>query len=522
MKHKNLNKMKIIHCNLIFKTVIAAACFAVGMIACDDMNSLHEKYLDRGMEVYIGAVDSLSVQPGLNKIGFKWKINADPRINKIVISWEESENSVMVKKDAAIPVVRTTEGEMWMEHILYDIPEAEYIFKFQIFDSADANSSKTVEVSGNVLGDVYVENLRNRNFKQIAKLETGEMQIDWELASSGTLLYTVVEYVNTGGETVSVEVPNNEERTLLEGLETGDEIELYTVHFPENGLETFRSIGRNYFMPKFERLIDKSRFAAAFKPGDNTTPHPGGSTNDWTKPITDFSVGNRNLAKIWDGGAANASNNRSILHSEDQSGNANATFKYPHHFTFDMGAEALLSRFKIWARSDNGAYTGHSPRFFELWATDAPKEIEDFSDLAAFEKYYRTTYVVQKNPANYADNNNADNQTKADPRCVNNNYLAPEPEPGIHNWQQDWVKLGDFEIVKPSGLAHNSSNDADKALWGSGSTNSPEALETCGFSFPLPESTQKYRYIRLVIKFPNWDNTNCINLGEVSFYGDDI
>ncbi len=507
--------------HIIFKLIIAA-CFAVIMISCDDMNSLHEEYLDRGIDIYIGVADSLSVQPGLNKIGFKWKINADPRISKTVIRWEESAGGTMVDKSATIPVVRTTEDEMWLEHVLYNIPEAEYIFKFQILDNS-GNTSKTMEISGSVLGDVYVENLRNRNFKSIAKLVTGEMQIEWELAPSGTLLYSVVEYVNTNGETVSIDVPNDEEKTLLKGLETGDEIELYSVHFPENGLETFQSKGRYYIMPKFERLLNKGRFVAAFKPGDNTTPHPGGGADDWMKSITDFGVGQRSLAKIWDGGAANNSNSRTILHTEDQSGNASARFKFPHHFTIDMGANAALSTFKIWCRADNGAFTGHSPRFFELWATDVPKELGDFADQAAFEQYYRTTYVTQKDPAKYAANdaNYTDKLTQVDSRCTTN-YIATTPAAGIYNWQEDWVKLGDFEIEKPSGLNYNSSNDADKALWGSSSTNSPEALESCGFSFSLPESTKKYRYVRLVIKFPNWQNTNCINLGEISIYGDDI
>src|SRR5690606_5139677 len=181
------------------------------------------------------------------------------------------------------------------------------------------------------------------------------------------------------------EVPNDEDNTLLTGLETGDEVEIYAVYLPENGLENFQSIPRLFTMPRFERLLDKSRFVAAFKPGDNTTPHPGGGANDWMKPISeaDLSPGNRGLDKLWDGGAANASNNRTILHTADQSGDANAPFKFPHHFTFDLGTDASLSTFKIWARAANPAFTGHSPRFFEIWATDVPKELEDFPDQAA-------------------------------------------------------------------------------------------------------------------------------------------
>jgi hypothetical protein len=491
---------------------MAAACFALIMVSCDDMNSLHEKYLDRGIDIYIGATDSISVESGLNKVGFKWKINADPRINKVVISWEEPEDGAMVKKSATIPVERTTDGEMWMNHVLYDLPEAEYIFIFQIFDSS-GNTSKTVEISGSALGNIYVENLRNRNFKSISKLETGQMMIDWELAPSGTLEYSVVEYVNTNGETVKVEVPNDEEKTYLEGLDTGDEVEIYGVHLPENGMETFQSIGRYYTMPKFERLLDKARFKDAFKPGDNTSPQPGDNINAWanTWPIGD----NRDIRQLWDNNARNDAVNgfRGILHTNDKSGDANPIWQFPHKFTFEIGTEATLTRLVYQARVDNGSFTGHSPRFFEVWATDIPKTIDDFGgDQAAFEKYYRTTYVIQKDPNNYVANdaNYTDKLSKVESRCVTNKFVASEPEPGIYNWQEDWVKLGDFEAEKPSGLPHGQRNDADNSVW------------TNGFDFSLPDVGKKVRYIRLVVKFPNWDTSNCINIGEVTFYGDDI
>jgi hypothetical protein len=59
-------------------------------------------------------------------------------------------------------------------------------------------------------------------------------------------------------------------------------------------------------------------------------------------------------------------------------------------------------------------------------------------------------------------------------------------------------------------MNHNQRNDADNAIWQE------------GFDFSFPETGKKVRYIRLVLKYPNWDHTNCINLGEITLYGDDI
>ncbi|KAA6324663.1 hypothetical protein EZS27_026033 [termite gut metagenome] len=59
-------------------------------------------------------------------------------------------------------------------------------------------------------------------------------------------------------------------------------------------------------------------------------------------------------------------------------------------------------------------------------------------------------------------------------------------------------------------MVYNQRNDADNAAW------------TEGADFNLRDLGKKVRYIRLVIKYPNWQNTNCINLGEITLYGDDI
>ncbi|MDR1221347.1 MAG: hypothetical protein LBL07_00520 [Tannerella sp.] len=484
-------------------TAILSVCLMISLLSCENMNSIHEKYYDRGETLYIGVADSVKVLSGFHKIGFEWKINTDPRITQTVIYWNRRDTSV------TIPVARTTEGEMWLKALLNDIDEGEYIFEFEMQDD-NGHISKSTEVAGAVLGDIYVENLRNRGVKEIAKLETGNMQITWEAvsATANTLLYSVVEYVDSEGRQMEREVPNDEDVTLLPGLETGDDINIYTIHLPENGLETFMSLRRRFTMPKFERELAKSRFEAAFKPGDNTTPAPGDSDGAWanTWPVGD----NRDIRQLWDNNTRNDAVNgrRGILHTNDQSTQwANARFKFPHKFTIDIGTLATLSRLHLWPRTDNGSFTGHSPRYFEIWATDVPKEISDFENQAAYEAYYRTTYAEHRPVDNQIRTNpNGDAAHSADGPL----FIAPAPAPGTYNWQQDWIKLGDFECEKPSAMNHNQRNDADNAIWQE------------GFDFSFPETGKKVRYIRLVLKYPNWDHTNCINLGEITLYGDDI
>ena len=487
-------------------TMVLAVLLMVFTFSCEDVNSIHQQYLNRGESIYIGAADSIIVHPGNHKIKFEWKINSDPRISKAVIYWNRRDTSV------TIPVSRiAAKGDIWLETQLNNMKEGEYIFEFEMQDN-NGNISRAMEIYGGVLGDVYIENLRSRGIKELRKLETGQMQITWEAVNSPTLQYSEVEYLNTLGEKVVVKVLNTDDKTLLQGLNSGDNVKLYAIHLPDSGIENFMSPKVTYVMPKFERELRKTRFVAAFKPGDNTTPHPGNGDQDYLKQITDFSVGMRSLAKIWDGGALNNIDGKTIMHTEDQTGQGiTARFKFPHHFTIDIGGLAILNRIRIWPRGDVGAFTGHSPRFFEVWAADVPRQLADFATKAEFEAYYRNTYVVQKDPSNYLASGNAtytDKLTQANSSCMN--FITPNPAPGLVNWQQEWVKLGDFEVPKPSALVYGQMNDADKAAWAAGA------------EFKLNEIGKKVRYIRIVIKFPTWQNTNCINLGEISLFGDDL
>ena len=496
---------------MFITAVMTCVCAAVAMIGCDSMNSLHEEYLNRGEGIYIGIADSITMYPGYEKIKFRWKVNADPRIDNTLIYWNQRAES------REIPIVRTTEGEMWLETELTGMKEAEYLFEFVIRDK-EGNVSKPVEVLGEVYGEVFIENLRNRGIKEISRLETGETQIEWEEVNNRTLLYSVIEYQDINGVFVSLTIENYEDMTILEGLSTGDNIEIYAVHMPEMGLETINSTKRRFVIPRFERLINKSMFTDAYKPGDNTTPRPGNSPNAWkdTWPIGD----NRDIRQLWDNHTRNDVFNgfRGIYHADDMSNQwENAVFKFPHCYTFSMGVLAELTRLKFHPRTDAGAFTGHSPRYFEVWATDEPKTVEDFADEAAFELYYRTTYVTHKPIDNQIQTNPNGNAAYAGQGHL---YIQDAPAPGIYNWQEDWIKLGDFECVKPSGSNYNTSNDADKAVWG---TNNPAGgISVGGFDFDLKSDGKRVKYIRLVIKYPVWQHTNCVNLGEVTFWGDDI
>ena len=59
--------------------------------------------------------------------------------------------------------------------------------------------------------------------------------------------------------------------------------------------------------------------------------------------------------------------------------------------------------------------------------------------------------------------------------------------------------MGDHEIIK-----------GDAADW------------AAGWEYEINEDISRVRYIRLVIKNQNWQGSNCVNIGEITLWGDDL
>lgn len=403
---------------------VALPLFLIWMASCDDMNSIHQKYYDWGEDTYTGVIDSLKAYGGNERVKFDWELNADPRITKNVIFWNQRADSVV------IDVNRVQSGRLQMTHLLENLSEGDYIFEFITRDDKGHFSLPT-EVVVFIYGESYTQALGNRRVSSISHREDGSMLIQWEPISSLDIQYVTVEYEVNGTEQ-SVHVENDEIETVLTGLDTGDRIRVSTIYLPEDALDELYAPYTGYTMPRFEREINKGNFAVVVLAGDNTSVN-----------------GDRNLSRIWDGTISNPG----ILHTVE-----NATgFNFPHHFTFDMGVLAEISRLRIWPRTDAGAFTGHSPRYFEIWGiNELLKSADD------------TTYWT----------------TDA--------------------WKADWKLMGDHEIIKPA------TEEDQKAEW------------AAGWEYSVSEDIGRVRYIRLVIKNPNWQGSNCVNIGEITLWGDDL
>lgn len=232
----NRNRIRII------KPIQALFVSLAGLLffACDDVNTIHQEYYDRGEGIYTGSVDSLKYQVGYEKVRFNWEINADPRIAEVLIYWDERADSVVLE------VNRTEDVRLPMSYLLDEIAEDSYVFEFLTTDGMGHYSLST-EISVEVLGESYASSLRSRAISSLVQQEDGSWLITWEPIASNNLQHTTLEYVQ-GGETQSVIVENGTMETVLTGLAVGDELSVFSTFLPENAFETFDSPRESYLL----------------------------------------------------------------------------------------------------------------------------------------------------------------------------------------------------------------------------------------------------------------------------------
>lgn len=157
----------------------------------------------------------------------------------------------------------------------------------------------------------------------------------------------------------------------------------------------------------------------------------------------------RTIENIWDGTLD------IIWHTS-----ATASLTPPQYFTIDLGVNAQLSRMMLWNRQDGYNFSQHNVRFFEVWGT---------TELT---------------------------------HGINDSYWTG------NNWKDNWVMLGDFEQIKPSGLPPGQNTDEDIAATNAGSE----------FIFEL--GVGEMRYLRFIVK-ETWGRTAALHIAEVSIFGDD-
>jgi hypothetical protein len=266
-----MKKIEFIKSRYYMKTIIKWVLpiyLAFFMMSCDEMNSLHQEYLDRGEAIYTGIVDSLKAFSGVNSVRFTWEIKSDPRITKTVIYWNDGADSVVVD------VVRTGIGTLQMEKRLSkseypSIHEGYFLFEFVTKDDK-GHRSLNVEINVEIYGENYLASLVSRPIAS-TKMVSGAMEIIWASFDSTSIHSTIVSYTDIAGTEQEVSVKNSETSALLPGIDITKQYSVTSVYRVDEDL--FNSPQRTYSLDHV--LYDKtgwSATASATNPGDGSGP----------------------------------------------------------------------------------------------------------------------------------------------------------------------------------------------------------------------------------------------------------
>jgi hypothetical protein len=298
------------------------------------MNDNIEAYMDRGEINYIGKVDSTFTLSGKERIVFKWKMNADPRIENCVIYWNNNRDSV-----------RFRISDLVMDESGYfsaEIPIAEGTYIFSMYHTGSkGHRSVREELTGRSYGALFEQTLTNRILES-AFFDGKDLTLRW--MTSGTAVTTVtgirVTYTDTGGKIQTYLFDLSDKEMFIPDFDISKPLCYSTQHLPELAVDKF-------FAPTIEKMIDP------------VVEIPKKTWNEYILP-TDFEINSwYTMSKMWDN-----------IFDEFCMTEGNYT-SLPLWFTWDMGVKAKLSRMKVWPRYDSDYdkwRDGHAKKF-ELYGS---------------------------------------------------------------------------------------------------------------------------------------------------------
>lgn len=325
--------------NTIF-TIIAFLLLSA-VAGCDNMNDLHQKYLDEGPRIYIGKPDSVTVKPGFKKIRLIWTNNADAKIKKTRIFYNYGNDSI------TIPFVRKNPG-FQKDSITLDLEAGDYIF--DICNLTEDESLRSMVVPG-IIGKVYGDNdqllLSTRSFTTIGG--SNSVNISWGNVTS-EYLYSIVRLKNHSTSAITeIICDNNTYETLIENVTEGDELSITSAYKPEKNymehMESLPEVITNFVLKEGE--LEASQYVRYTQiPFDNITDHAGWSP---FSALFDKRPGDAWLSNIGD---ANSANNH----------------QFPISISIDLGAPLELNKVQMFMVPGQEFKEDH-PKKFEIWGT---------------------------------------------------------------------------------------------------------------------------------------------------------
>ena len=321
-------------------------------ISCSKMNDLHMDYLLEGERIYVGQPDSVQASSGINRVElFYWV--SDPKSKKMKVFWNNDEDSIMID----IPTLAVNEpGKIELN----ELEAKNYNFKIVTYNDKWMNPSLPFEVLVEVYSAEYVKRLFPRRIEYANFLTSESVYVSFAKPTDKSI-GSVLNYTKLDGTEKTVVIPIDTSFVILDDFK--EDLNLYTKFLPfEDALDTLHSI------PKVFKEIDIALQKSLFK-----------RWNPTGIPYKDIGSA-YSIEKIWD------NNNSTFFISGGGSG---TKLPSPYDFTFDLGQEKRITRFRQWQRMTTSILYGEQQvKKFELWGSSSPNVTADIADwvlLGSFE-----------------------------------------------------------------------------------------------------------------------------------------
>lgn len=214
----------------------------LGIAACGDMYDVHEKYLKMGEETYLGIASDLEANSGFNRIELKWKLNADPRINASIISWEGCETPIEV------PISADRDVNDYISKII-DLSEGKYIFSI-INKSETGKESLIQTISGEVYGGSYQAGLSAQGINSMAATLSKGVTIKWAPMEGCTK--TMFTYTSNEGSEKTITLMEGETTSIIPDAVLNTEFKVTSYFKPsEEAIDEIPSLEKVVSFPTY-------------------------------------------------------------------------------------------------------------------------------------------------------------------------------------------------------------------------------------------------------------------------------
>ncbi len=209
--------------------------------SCDEMNSLHQPYLDEGEITYRAKPDSIAVSSGNERVKIQWILSIDSKITKTVIEYNNRETVIEVG-------IKRTNPVDTFDVIIDKLAEGDY--KFEIRNEDDrGNSSLVVNEFASIYGEAYRSGLTARIVKKLVAT-ADSATIYWGRPKEGETGLEL-EYQNTNQKKVVVYVPKEISETVIYGQQSQGELKYRSFYLPQkNAIDTFATDTVTFVIPE--------------------------------------------------------------------------------------------------------------------------------------------------------------------------------------------------------------------------------------------------------------------------------